>query len=516
MGTSSFFFSLAGWTFVPDFATRHLLTFVYKSALITPPAQAGNAQHRRHYAVAFAFVICSYLVYTLAQSSWNMKPSFYEILGVPPTVDENGLKLAFRSFAKRYHPDRVGPQGEELFMYVRDAYEALKDPVVRFAYDRFGPDVIGWRKTCKTQREFMNQGLMVSSGYHIVTGIALLFWSAIGRPSSVSFWRYVLFGALFAAELSFILSPFPTESSSLLAQSSILSSLFNVSPTAVSTWQPFKFSILETLFPYRVPYQHILFLHQVFMILSIALSRVVPQFLALISESGDQGRELDPVEHAIWERIFGTLAIADREASIILHTLLHSVTPSTTNKPYHEPTLARMTPLPPKEASETYQKLAPEMYNLVIEANIKNQIAGPVASAWEEAIRADAIQQKTKQAHTSSTPSKSNNGHSHNSGDSCCSPSTGTSPNTTSLTGSTATLKQPATPRAKNFWEKDVADAEEQILNAGSEDVIGSAGGAGTPGRRSPLKDANRTHSRPGSPTKPHSPVRKASFTRDF
>lgn len=28
---------------------------------------------------------------------------------------------------------------------------------------------------------------MISSGYHIVTGIALLFWSAIGRPSVVSF-----------------------------------------------------------------------------------------------------------------------------------------------------------------------------------------------------------------------------------------------------------------------------------------------------------------------------------------
>jgi len=75
-------------------------------------------------------------MYTLVQSSRAMPPNFYEILNVRPDVDENGLKLAFRTFAKRYHPDRVGPQGEELFMYVRDAFEALKDPVVRFAYDR--------------------------------------------------------------------------------------------------------------------------------------------------------------------------------------------------------------------------------------------------------------------------------------------------------------------------------------------------------------------------------------------
>jgi curved DNA-binding protein CbpA len=65
-----------------------------------------------------------------------MLPNYYEILGVAPSADENALKLAFRQFAKRYHPDRVGPQGEALFITVRDAFEALKNPTVRFAYDR--------------------------------------------------------------------------------------------------------------------------------------------------------------------------------------------------------------------------------------------------------------------------------------------------------------------------------------------------------------------------------------------
>lgn len=55
-----------------------------------------------------------------------------------PGVDEVGLKLAFRAFARKYHPDRpgVGKQGEAWFIQVRDAFEALRDPVVRFAYDR--------------------------------------------------------------------------------------------------------------------------------------------------------------------------------------------------------------------------------------------------------------------------------------------------------------------------------------------------------------------------------------------
>ena len=151
-----------------------------------------------------------------------MQPNFYQILGVSPNVDENGLKLAFRAFVKRNHPDRpeVGREGEALFMAVRDAFEALKDPVVRFAYDRyvrlgvwagsntdeyrsrrFGPDVLAWRKNCKTTREFMYQGFMVSSGYHIVTGMALLFWSTIGQPSPVSFVRTFKYSKIFMIQI---------------------------------------------------------------------------------------------------------------------------------------------------------------------------------------------------------------------------------------------------------------------------------------------------------------------------
>lgn len=140
MGTLNLLFSLSGWTIIPDFATKRLLNFVYHKSPIRIVAvpQPGSLQHRKHYAITFAFVICTYFGYTLFQSARAMPPNFYQILGVPPNVDENGLKLAFRAFAKRYHPDRpgVGKDGEALFMYVRDAFEALKDPTVRFAYDR--------------------------------------------------------------------------------------------------------------------------------------------------------------------------------------------------------------------------------------------------------------------------------------------------------------------------------------------------------------------------------------------
>jgi hypothetical protein len=60
--------------------------------------------------------------------------------------------------------------------------------MIRTCFGRFGPNVLTW-KTCKTPREFLYQGILQSSGYHIVSFAALLFWSAIGRPSPASFVR---------------------------------------------------------------------------------------------------------------------------------------------------------------------------------------------------------------------------------------------------------------------------------------------------------------------------------------
>lgn len=137
-------------------------------------------------------------------------------------------------------------------------------------------------------------------------------------------WRYILFASIFAGELSLLLSTFPapqlpvsTSSSSILE---FLSSIFfTSSSTAVSThtFLPSSFSILQTMFPHRVPYQHILFLHQVFMFLSVALSRVVPYFLFLFDDSEDAQPQVNPAERALWERIYATAAVADREGEIL-------------------------------------------------------------------------------------------------------------------------------------------------------------------------------------------------------
>lgn len=69
-----------------------------------------------------------------------MKADYYEMLGVARDVDEKGLKSAFRKLAMKYHPDRNpgDSESEVKFKELGEAYEVLKDPQKRAAYDRFG------------------------------------------------------------------------------------------------------------------------------------------------------------------------------------------------------------------------------------------------------------------------------------------------------------------------------------------------------------------------------------------
>ncbi len=65
---------------------------------------------------------------------------YYEILGVTRTIDEAGLKSAFRKLAMEHHPDRNGgcENATGRFKEINEAYSVLSDPQKRAAYDRFG------------------------------------------------------------------------------------------------------------------------------------------------------------------------------------------------------------------------------------------------------------------------------------------------------------------------------------------------------------------------------------------
>ena len=67
---------------------------------------------------------------------------YYETLGVPRNAEPDAIKKAYRRLAMEYHPDRNqgSPEAEARFKELSEAYEVLKDPDRRAAYDRFGKE----------------------------------------------------------------------------------------------------------------------------------------------------------------------------------------------------------------------------------------------------------------------------------------------------------------------------------------------------------------------------------------
>lgn len=69
-----------------------------------------------------------------------MNRDLYEVLGVSRTADEATIRSAYRRLAKEHHPDVHGgsPEAEQRFKELQAAYEVLRDPKARGAYDRYG------------------------------------------------------------------------------------------------------------------------------------------------------------------------------------------------------------------------------------------------------------------------------------------------------------------------------------------------------------------------------------------
>ncbi|MGD8589788.1 MAG: DnaJ domain-containing protein, partial [Chromatiales bacterium] len=64
---------------------------------------------------------------------------YYKIMGVKKDATQDEIKRAYRKLARKYHPDvSKEPDAEKKFKEVGEAYEVLKDPEKRAAYDQLG------------------------------------------------------------------------------------------------------------------------------------------------------------------------------------------------------------------------------------------------------------------------------------------------------------------------------------------------------------------------------------------
>jgi molecular chaperone DnaJ len=68
------------------------------------------------------------------------KRDYYEVLSVSRTVSDGDLKSSYRKLAMQWHPDKNpgNAECEAKFKEINEAYDCLKDPQKRAAYDRYG------------------------------------------------------------------------------------------------------------------------------------------------------------------------------------------------------------------------------------------------------------------------------------------------------------------------------------------------------------------------------------------
>ena len=68
---------------------------------------------------------------------------YYEVMGVARDASQEVIKRAYRRLARKYHPDvSKEPDAEAKFKQLQEAYEVLKDPEKRAAYNQLGEN---WR-----------------------------------------------------------------------------------------------------------------------------------------------------------------------------------------------------------------------------------------------------------------------------------------------------------------------------------------------------------------------------------
>ncbi|MCC6241206.1 MAG: molecular chaperone DnaJ [Gemmatimonadaceae bacterium] len=109
---------------------------------------------------------------------------FYAVLGVPRDASDDDVKKAYRRLAMQWHPDRNGgsKDAEEKFKEITEAYDVLRDPQKRAAFDRYGE--AGLRGGSQAQYEHVDLSEALNIFMRDFGGFGDLFAGQGGRRQS--------------------------------------------------------------------------------------------------------------------------------------------------------------------------------------------------------------------------------------------------------------------------------------------------------------------------------------------
>ena len=91
---------------------------------------------------------------------------YYKILGVGKNASAAQIKKEYRKLARKYHPDvNKATDAEQKFKEVGEAYEVLKNPDKRKAYDQYGSDWKAGKEQQYQQQQHQQQQQYQDAGY---------------------------------------------------------------------------------------------------------------------------------------------------------------------------------------------------------------------------------------------------------------------------------------------------------------------------------------------------------------
>ena len=93
-------------------------------------------------------------------------------------------KLTITHRAAIHHPDKASILGEDLpsdafFVQLKLAQDTLLNPTKRFAYDRFGPDILRWQH-CSSIRDYLLVGLQAAAPMYVGSAIFMVILGVTG------------------------------------------------------------------------------------------------------------------------------------------------------------------------------------------------------------------------------------------------------------------------------------------------------------------------------------------------
>lgn len=178
-----------------------------------PKPQPGSPRFNSHRRVIHILVVTLYLLYTIYEADNDIlrASNFYADLGVSPTAADKEIKSRFRRLAALHHPDKATSGGAtnsvDYYMHLKLASETLQDAAKRFAYERFGPDVVQWTKS-KTIRDFMSKGVLQTILPHYAIAAATMYVVGLfGYMDFGKFYRWLILAFLCTFEVWAVTRP---------------------------------------------------------------------------------------------------------------------------------------------------------------------------------------------------------------------------------------------------------------------------------------------------------------------